>query len=103
MKDILLQSGLGLLIATICFSCGFKSDLYLPGQPDKVEQYDSESLKTQGEKKLLQLEKQNGLQTSDKAGSKTVNPDQGVVVDLPLEDEINRVKSELRKKVAEKK
>jgi len=118
-------------LATTSASCGFKSDLYLPGQQQKIEQYDSRSLKNLGDEKLRQLQKQNDEQGSNSVskdpvsneedgavvpqqlesqsiepqgiepagnGSTVARPasEEGVLVELPTADEIEREKAKIR-------
>ena len=94
------------LLSVTATSCGFKSDLYLPGQPQKLEQYDSDSLKDLGSEKLRQLQNQNDVpdtvtNSDSKAGIDAGSgaefniPDSGVVVELPSADDITRVNENL--------
>lgn len=107
------KTGLFLLFASCVLlagtSCGFKSDLYLPGQPQKVEQYDSKSLKDLGDQKLRQLQKQGEVSPSattevsvgeqeNAEGTGDEIPHSGIVVELPSTEEIAQEKADTRKK-----
>jgi hypothetical protein len=79
----------GLLVVS---SCGYKSDLFLPDEPEKLHQYDRENLQQLGEQTLQQLESrtQESDDTSD-TESATVASD-GVVVELPDTQDSNKRK-----------
>ena len=99
MKKKTVKIAVGGIMMIICSSCGFKSDLYLPGQPEKVEQYDRESLKNLGDETLRTLQSQS----EDTALQERVDiPDTGVLVELPSAEDAAQEKADSRKKVAEK-
>lgn len=64
-------------------SCGYKSDLYLSDEPQKLHQYDRENLQQLGEQRLQQLEGQTPEPdvTGDTESAPVVS--EGVVVELP--------------------
>jgi len=106
MKEKICALAAVALIAVTSASCGFKSDLYLPGKPQKIEQYDTESLQDLGEEKLLQLQNRTEEtvpvvhsatpQDSDNVDSEPT-PD-GVVLELPTIEELKQKESSIRKK-----
>ena len=114
-KTVWLGLRLGLsggLLVTLT-SCGFKSDLYLPGQPQKPAQYDSESLKDLGDEKLRELQNQgevpdtvtnsDGNTGMDAGLDSTLDvPENGVVVELPSADDIARDKENPDKTTSDK-
>ncbi len=100
------------VLLAIGASCGFKSDLYLPGQPQELGQYDSKSLKDLGDEKLRQLQIQtDGNAPVSPAASDDVSsggessagvgsgiPVDGVVVELPTAEELVQDNSDQPKK-----
>ena len=111
----------GMLIATGA-ACGFKSDLFLPGQPQQTGQYDSKNLQQLRDDKLGQLEdqandsesivsgepdssgKNSAMTSADEAviDSSSEVPENGEVVELPTADEIIQDKTDIRKKSTDK-
>jgi len=109
-----MQNKIGAMVISVLLtattaSCGFKSDLYLPGQQQKIEQYDSRALEDLGNDKLRELQNQSGISDDERhpgvsigdnsTGALPVIPDDGVVVDIPKEEEIEEEKAQIRKKV----
>lgn len=90
-----------ILLVTVCFAlagCGFKSDLFIPGEPQNAGQLDSSSIDTLKQQTLDTLQDKDTeifkTQVRDVLETQTVNPDEGVPVMIePLsEDEIKKIR-----------
>ena len=91
MKAKICATAMWGLLIVAGTACGFKSDLYLPEQPQKPEQLVEESLNQSGDERRRQLENQ----TDDSA-----LPVNGEVVELPTIDELARDELEIQRKKA---
>lgn len=87
----LLSSAFFTVLILLLSSCGFKSDLFLPGEPVKVDQLDKSTLETMKDETMESLREQD---------PGTLDEATGLEIDLsPLDtaDETNEQKKEKNK------